>query len=446
MASSNVARSKWRVAFRWGVRILGGVALLLLIAFVFVFRNALYHRYVTFPKQAHAWKEIQAQRQTPALDDGWEDHRGVCHSHSELSHDSNVPFPDILAALKKTGRDFICMSDHCNEGKGDYSLQWRGTKEGVVFVPGYEMSEGFMPWGIPPDVTLPCGGDVDVLAKQIADLGGLLFFAHTEEPRRWDLPQLVGMEIYNIHTDFKGEGFGPLLPDLLLNLGAYPDQTLRLIFDRQTAILEHWDELNIGRKIVGIAANDCHQNNGFVGRYTERGTLLVDSTSGENIGDYELNVFTRLVLRVLLGPLEPGKQLFRWEVDPYERSVRFVSTHVLVKELTEDTLLDALRNGRVYVSFDELADATGFVWMAESGGAQAVMGETIAFGTGVKLRAAAPCPCRFTVLRHGIRAHQEEGREIAWTTSEPGKYRVEAELNILGEWTPWVYSNPIEIK
>ena len=32
-----------------------------------------------------------------------------------------------------------------------------------------------------------------------------------------------------------------------------------------------------------------------------------------------------------------------------------------------------------------------------------------------------------------------------WQPKGPGKYRVEAELDILGVWTPWVYTNPIEV-
>jgi len=83
MANRNISRSKNRLVLRWGVRILAGMLLLLLIAFLIVFRSALYHRFVTFPRQARAWAAIQAQRQTPALDDGWEDHRGVSHCHSE---------------------------------------------------------------------------------------------------------------------------------------------------------------------------------------------------------------------------------------------------------------------------------------------------------------------------------------------------------------------------
>ena len=254
------------------------------------------------------------------------------------------------------------------------------------------------------------------------------------------------MEIYNLHADFKDEDFATLAPDILLNLGAYPDLTFRLLFDRQTAVIENWDRLNTQRKMVGIAANDCHQNNGVRAFYTERDTLLIEDTSPETIGEYELNVVTRALLRWCCGPLEPGRQLFRYQLDPYERMVRFVSTHVLAKELTVDAILDGLEQGRVFVGFDMVADSTGFVYLAEDADDRAVMGEALPFRPGVRLRAASPHACRFTVLRDGLPLERQEGRSFQWAPDAPGKYRLEAELKILDEWVAWVYTNPIELR
>jgi len=443
---SDMKKSRgFRSVLRWSARVLVCLVALLVVAFLVVFRQALYHRFVAFPREARAWQAIRATRIDPPLDDGWEEYRGVCHSHSEVSHDSNVPFEEILAVLKETDRDFICMSDHCVDGKADYSLQWKGLKDGKLFVRGFEMSYGFMPWGLPDETVLDCGEEPAPLAERIAGLGGLLFIAHSEEKRDWDLPEIVGMEIYNIHTDFKDEGFKTLGPDILLNLRAYPDQTFRLLFDRQTAVLANWDRLNATRKMVGIAANDCHQNNGVRGYYTERGTLLLEDTSPQTIGEYKLNPLTRPLVRVLFGPLEPGRELFHIQLDPYERMVRFVSTHVLARELTEEALLDGLEQGRVFIGFDMIADSTGFAYLAETSDRTAVMGEALPFEAGLRLRAGSPCPCRFNVLRDGAVVWQSEGRELDWQPEGPGKYRIEAELDIRGQWVPWVYTNPIEL-
>ena len=50
------------------------------------------------------------------------------------------------------------------------------------------------------------------------------------------------------------------------------------------------------------------------------------------------------------------------------------------------------------------------------------------------------------MIKDGEPVLQKEGRSIEWTPSGPGKYRVEAELWIRGEWVPWVYANPIALR
>ena len=444
-----------RKILRWTVRLAAFGGLLVLLLAGFYLRSGLYNRFVKYPKEAKAWASIREDRQAPAWDDGWTEYRGVCHSHSYLSHDSEVPFEHILQVLKDTECDFICMSDHCDGNLADYSKQWRGLHDGKLFIPGFEMDQGFMPFGLPSEVVLKKDEDPKVLARQIADQGGLLFFAHTEEERQWDLPELAGMEIYNIHTDLKDEkgGLGKLVPDVICNLGPYGDHVFRSIFDRQTEILARWDDLNKTRKIVGIAANDCHQNNGFRGFYEEheedgktRRVFRIEDTSPDTVEEFNLNGFTRLLLRMCFGPLEPGKQLFLVQLDPYERMTRFVNTHILARELTEEAIMEGLREGRVFVGFDMLADARGFVYQAQGGGVDAVMGESTAYGPELRLCAASPQSCRFTVLKDGEAVHQEEGRKLTYTPGGPGKYRIEAELNIVDEWTPWIYTNPIELQ
>ena len=111
-------------------------------------RGALYNRLLQFPREAAAWQELRAQRQPVATEDGWREFRGILHNHSEISHDCEVAFEEILRVLQATGIDFIAMSDHCVEGRADFNWQWRGLREGKLFIPGFEMQEGFMPFGV----------------------------------------------------------------------------------------------------------------------------------------------------------------------------------------------------------------------------------------------------------------------------------------------------------
>ncbi|GMV91159.1 MAG: hypothetical protein AMXMBFR82_09370 [Candidatus Hydrogenedentota bacterium] len=438
-----------RFVFRWTFRLAVVAMLFLVCAFLYIFWDALYNRFYHFPKVAEAWDEIRSDRVEPSLDDGWTEYRGICHSHSELSHDSVVPFPDIIEAAQKADVSFICMSDHCVEdadGKiADYSLQLNGIYLDILFVPGFEMSNGFMPWGLPYDTVLDCNEEPEALAQQIVDLGGALFIAHSEEERQWELPQISGMEIYNIHTDFKDENLPALFPDIILSLKKYPDLVMRQLFDRQTDILAHWDELNKDRYMAGIAANDAHQNTGYQGYYTDADTFLLTGTSDAHAAEFKLGTVSRTLLRLAFGPLEPGERLFRIDLDPYERSLRFVNNHVLAEDLTEEAIVNALKSGRSYIAFDMIADARGFVFFADDGSRMYVMGETAPMSEGLVLRAGSPNRVRFTLVADGEVIDTQEGREYEYQVPYPGKYRLEAELPVLDEWVPWVYTNPIVV-
>jgi len=445
-ASTPPARKRW-----WLRRLLwftGLVVVLLGVAGLIWLRGALYNRFVRYPREEAAWQALRAQRQPVTHSAGWTEFRGILHTHSHLSHDSEVPFEEILRVLKTTGLDFICLSDHTDQGRADFGVQWRGLHEGKLFVPGFEMKEGIMPFGVVPGVVLSNQMESATLARQIMEHGGVLFYAHPEERRDWDRPELTGMEIYNIHSDFKRAKapLRALLPDLIINQRRYPEHILRSVFTPPTEFLRRWDELNRTRHITGIAANDCHQNVGVRGFYTDADTIRVEDTSPKTLEVIKLNGFTRLLARLCFGPLTANRKLFHLQLDPYERSARFVNTHVLARELTEPALLDSLRAGRAFVGFDMIADSSGFQWVASDGSSQAVMGEAGTLTPTTRLTARSPLPCRFTVLRDGTSVFQHEGRDMEWSPASQGKYRVEAELKVLGKWVPWVYANPIELR
>ncbi|MBM3851704.1 MAG: hypothetical protein FJ399_00950 [Verrucomicrobia bacterium] len=354
--------------------------------------------------------------------------------------------------LHRTGLDFVGLSDHCHaDGRADFNSQWRGLHEGKLFLPGFEMKDGFMPFGVAPGVVLSNRTPPAVLAQQIQRHGGVLFFAHPENPRQWDLPELAGLEIYNLHTDFKrlGGGLGGTLrahlPDLILNLRRFPDHIYRLPFQRPTEFLQRWDDLNRVRHITGIAGNDCHQNVGLRGFFTPEGTIRIEDTSPRVLREVRLTGLTRPLARLVFGPLEPGRKLFHVQLDPYERSARFVNTHVLARELSEAAVLDALRAGRVFVGFDLIADSSGFRWLARDVTHTTVMGGAHALTVETVLQAHAPIPCRFTLVRDGHVVARQQGRSVEWSPAGSGKYRVEADLEVCGAWVPWVYANPIHL-
>lgn len=444
-ALSQNKKRPWR---RWFIRITGVIIALLFCAVLFWLRGGLYNRFIRFPREEAAWRAIGAQRQPVRTHTGLTEYRGILHAHSKYSHDSEVPLEEILRVLQATRIDFVGLSDHPIQGRADFDLQWRGLHEGKLFIPGFEMKDGIMPFGCAAGVVLSNQTDSATLAREIQENGGLLFYAHAEEPRDWARPELVGMEIYNIHTDIKQHRnrVVGMLPDLLLSHSKYPEHVFRTLFHRPTDLLQHWDELNRKRHITGIAGNDAHQNVGLRAFYSGSDTIRLEDTSAKLLKQFKLNWVTRVIAKLCFGPLQPNRKLFQLQLDPYERSARFVNTHVLAEYLSLPSVLDALKAGRVFVGFDMIADSSGFSWMASAGTNQIIMGETGGFSGDVRLRAASPLPCRLTILKDGAVCARQEGRSLDFTPPGPGKYRVEAELRILGDWVPWVYANPIELK
>ena len=69
--------------------------------------------------------------------------------------------------------------------------------------------------------------------------------------------------------------------------------------------------------------------------------------------------------------------LFALQIDPYECSLRHVGTHLLMRDLTQEDVWDALGKGRAYVAFDWLCDATGFDFAAEADGKRFEMGSQV---------------------------------------------------------------------
>lgn len=433
-----------------------GVLLVLFTAAVLAFLSpGLYNRFSHFPKEKAAWEQLAKTRVDVGVDDGWNEYKGSMHSHSEISHDSDAPFPQIQESLKSIGSNFIMMSDHYVNGKADWSLGWKGDHGGILFIRGFEMDEGLMPWGLPDSTVFDAKDEVRAEAKKIREMGGIAAYAHCEEKRDWDVPELEAMEIYNIHATmlkYKGEKkwLWKTLATVLTCYNGYADHCFHTLFERPDKVLRIWDDLNVTRHISGFGGNDTHQNAGIKGMYLPDGNLALSDTghrfdNKEKVNEVKLNVFTRGLLRAFYGPLEPGKQLFRYDLDNYVRSALYVRTHLLAKNLTEADLIGALRAGRGFVSFDMVADGTGFVYMAQGASGKAVMGESIKMEPGLTLKAFSPYKGRFALMHNGIKVDEQEGREYSFTPKETGKYRLEVSLNVLGKDQLWLLTNPIEV-
>jgi hypothetical protein len=341
---------------------------------------------------------------------------------------------------------------------------WRGLHEGVLFVPGSEV-RGFLAHP-EKSVMAQMEAPIPEFVRVIGAGEGLIFLSHIEERSDHSMEGLTGLEIYNRHYDAKRDIAGLLAiamkltdPDQLASFGElvkeFPDEVLASQVRRQDAYLEKWDQeiAATGRRLTGVAANDCHHNQVFIVKMVDEETVAVGTEIDKDEGMRHVKASLRPGVRRMVVGHKPGDVLARIDVDPYYRSFRNVSTHLLAKELTEASLRDALRSGRAYVAHEWLCDATGFRFeVVEGSGRQgedkvvARLGDETKFVVNVVLRARLPAPCRIQFFRDGQLIATEEGRELAHRLEQPGVYRCEASFRVNGEFRPWIYSNPIYLR
>jgi hypothetical protein len=393
--------------------------------------------------------ELKAQRQEQPRPGPYRDFRANLHVHSALSHDSRGTIDEIVAAAKAVGTSVLLFSEHPSEKADFFTQGHQGMKDGVLLIPGAE-TDGFLVYpthslrglekGKPQEFT-------DLIRRR----AGLMFLSHLEERMDWEIRGLTGTEIYNTHADLKDEK--NLLkamrnPLWLVTIGElssqYPQETFSALLDYPADYLRRWDQLCEKAPHTGVAANDSHQNVGLVIRLVEGDKARFEDALGEKL--VELPIAGIPKLQELSKGKKPGDVLYRLLLDRYENSLRHVGTHLLMTELTKEAVWDALEAGRSYVAFDWLADATGFDFAAVSPGHRYEMGSRLPFTKDLHLQARAPLPVKWRLMRNGKVISESTGPKLDVAVSEPGIYRSEAWLNIAGEETIWILSNPLYIR
>jgi hypothetical protein len=120
------------------------------------------------------------------------------------------------------------------------------------------------------------------------------------------------------------------------------------------------------------------------------------------------------------------------------------TTHLLARERSEAGLIEALKAGHSYVSFDLLGYVGDFSFYAENRATKTLMGEEAALASGLKLKAELPASAeRVVMLQNGkVVASAENTASIEYAPSAPAAYRVEAYRN----GRMWILSNPVYVK
>lgn len=393
--------------------------------------------------------QLQAERQSLTRAGEFHDYRANLHVHSKFSHDSRGELDDIVAAAKRAGTQVLMFSEHPADHYDFFADGHQGMQDGVLLVPGAEM-RGFLCYPTMSLKGLEKGSNQE-FTDLVCGRDGRLFLCHLEERMDWQPNGITGTEIYNTHADFKDEQelIQSMKNPLWLLKSAplfrqYPQAAYSALLDRPADYLRRFDELCQIAPHTGVAGNDAHQNVGLRLLWLESGKVAVQDGLAETL--LELNADDNPVMQQLMKGKQPGDELFALRIDPYEVALRHVGTHLLLRELSHEEVWGALAEGRAYVAFDWLCDATGFDFFAREGEQRHEMGSEVAFAQGLKLQAQAPHNGQWTLIRNGQLVLDAQGDKLDYAVQEPGVYRVEVALSVAGELKPWILSNPIYVR
>ena len=405
--------------------------------------------------------KIQNQRKAVTLQTGFGDYKAILHAHAEDSAHTGGTRPELLAAAKRVGVKIIMLTDHVRPPKDFIADSWRDLREGVLFIPGAE-SEGFLVYPQRSIIAAHINKSfksreeyVRLVREPAGKDRGDIFLSHVEEKGDWDTSQLDGLEIYNIHSDLLDEAeFVRWLqgafanPDRLklfeTGLAEFPAEVFGALQDYLPTIIAKWDRDLPSHRLTGVAANDCHHNQVFTVK-----ALTDDAIEVTAFPDPPRKITTKQAPRIaeMLKDRKAGDLISKLDFDPYERSMTFVATHLLLKDLNEASVRQALRQGHAFVAHDWLCDATGFAFIAERGGKRiGVMGDDVKLETGLKLRLAAPVAGTIKLFRNGQVVQEAIADKLDFAATEAGIYRVEIWLTLDSEQRPWIYSNPIRVR
>jgi hypothetical protein len=393
--------------------------------------------------------ELKATRQEIARPGPFQDFRANMHVHSAFSHDSRGTIEDIVDAAKKVGTRVLMFTEHPSEKYDFFKDGHRGMRDGVLLIPGAE-TDGFLVYP-----TQSMKGISRMKPQELSDLvrgrGGLTFVSHLEERMNWDIRGVTGNEIYNTHADFKDEKAmmqalrNPLwifkTADLIRK---YPQETFSALQDYPKDYLHRWDEYCKRAPHTGVAANDSHQNVGITARAGEGTKIIVEDALAVKVA--EIDASTVPLLAPLLKGKKPGEVIFQVRLDPYAYSLGHVGTHLLLNDLTEKAVWEALEEGRAFVAFDWLADSRGFDFSAHLGERRYEMGDRLGFENGLRFSAQAALPVHWKLLRDGKIVKESDGNRFESAATELGNYRIEAWLDVAGEKMIWILSNPIYVR
>jgi len=389
-------------------RILIAVAVLVILSQV----PFAYRRYMIGQTADKIASDNTARRQIE--DARFDEYHGAIHAHSAIGGHSNATFDELIAGANAAGTNFVVMTEHWSDAYDTSAMTLSGQHGNTLFVAGNEIDTA------DDDRMLMVPGSADAaglrrlstrdVAAKLHNEHRLALVTYPERFHSWRA-DIDGVEVFNLHTAAKNINRFTAFFDLLWSGSSYPELVFARSFSRPDENLAKFDSYAEADRATLFAGTDAHSNIGFY--------LLGDET---------------------------GHKFFGVKLDPYERIFRIMQVHVLIPKgtpLTQDSLLAAISDGRVFVGMDALGDTSGFRFRF----GDRSMGERASVAESNVLTVDLPLKSRVVLYKNGQKAAENAGADhYEFKADGPGVYRVEAYREGLGaafEAMPWIMSNPI---
>lgn len=394
--------------------------LLVLLAVILLAQIPFIYRRFQTGNLAENINQLQSQR-TNLSNPNFNEYKGIIHAHTNLGGHSTGSFDELIGAATENELDFVVMTEHFSENYDTSALTLNGFYGKTLFVGGNEVDTA----SVDRFLMIPGGANAYNLAfdktetflEKVHAQNRIALVTYPEKFKTWD-SNFDGIEVFSLHTNAKKMNPVIFPLDALWAYGKYPKQLLAKYFVRPDANLQKYDEISAKRKITLFSGTDAHSNIGF-----------------HLLGD------------------DAGNKIINLKLDDYATIFGLTRAHVLLakdKQLTRENLIEAIKNGNLFVGIDVLGDTSGFSFTAETNAETKMQGDEIALQNGVKLKANAPQTVRFVIFKNGEKVFEEGGKsEIIFEAKEKGTYRVEVYLDQLGspfDKMPWIFSNPIYIR
>ncbi len=348
------------------------------------------------------------------------DYKGIIHVHTAIGGHSTGTFDELIDGAAKNDLDFVVMTEHTADLYDTFALTLKGKIGNTLFVNGQEVetaTDRFLLLNGSPDAGKMNRVAANDFLNRIHNQNKLAFITYPEKHQDWN-ENFDGVEVFSLHTNAKKMPVFFVLFDALWSYYSYPELVLAKYFQRPDENLQKFDEVTQTRKSTLFAGTDAHSNIGF-----------------HLLGD------------------DAGNKLINLKIDRYETIFRAMRNHVLLetgKPLTQENLLEALKNGHCFVGVDSLSDTKGFSFSAENGAEMKIMGDEISLGANTNLKIFSPQAARVVVFKNGAKFfEQSDTTETNLPIKETGTYRAEVYLDSLGmncDKMPWIISNPIYVK